>query len=486
MNSALHHLLASAVFGCALLGSGGAARGEILSRQTSPSDRDLVREIQERFQQEGVQSGTTRIQAKDGIVRVEGRIPTLLGRERSVELIQTIPGVRGIVNQLTVPAEPRPEADVRKDLEKVLENHLGQTHDNGGLDVTIYHGTAAMTGIVNTYHDYQLATRLAKSIPGVNSVCNELQIAYTTLPSDAQIAEDIRQRFFWDPRLWGRPIQVTVHNGRVTLAGALSNLKEKWQACSDAWTRGVLSVESTGITCADITPPDPAPTDDQLQRNILDTLAEDSRVGEQVRVLVQKSVATLTGTVETLAARCFAEEDALNTIGVRNVENFLRIHIPYPPADEEIQSTIWKTLDAHPELDSRFLQIEIAQGNAILLGKIKSQAEGRQCVNLISGIYGVIAIHSRLTLDPSFFLKSRHNSPPGEGSSPEERDLERVIYDRLQLSPYLQGLQIGVDWNDHVVTLSGSVHDISQYQIAERIALESGAKWVRNRLHIVH
>ena len=67
--------------------------------------------------------------------------------------------------------------------------------------------------------------------------------------SDAEISADIKNRMLYDPWVESTQVDVTVHDGVVTLTGTVPSLMEKRAAGDDAWdTSGVVDVHNDLIT----------------------------------------------------------------------------------------------------------------------------------------------------------------------------------------------------------------------------------------------
>ena len=74
-----------------------------------------------------------------------------------------------------------------------------------------------------------------------------------------------------------------------------------------------------------------ARSDEELRDDIRDHLIRDERVdASQIEVAVASGIAALHGEVATLAEKRVAGEDALDTAGVADVSNLLRVREPAP------------------------------------------------------------------------------------------------------------------------------------------------------------
>lgn len=118
--------------------------------------------------------------------------------------------------------------------------------------------------------------------------------------------------------------------------GVVNRIDTEPSSRSDDELRDVEAVDVAGLSVdgwrgADPQGAAPAPTDAEVRQAVADSLRYDPRLDScGVAVAVRDGAVTLSGLVRSEAARGAAEEDALNAVGVRTVDNRLRAGRPAP------------------------------------------------------------------------------------------------------------------------------------------------------------
>jgi osmotically-inducible protein OsmY len=115
-------------------------------------------------------------------------------------------------------------------------------------------------------------------------------------------------------------IKVNVDNGIVFLEGNVSFYREKLMAKTVAtWQQGVKGVENR----IDVMQPEKAKSDENLKEVLTHVLEDEFPVEDNVKFTVDDGTVTLNGTATTLWAKFNIEEEFLNVIGIRVVDNNL-------------------------------------------------------------------------------------------------------------------------------------------------------------------
>jgi osmotically-inducible protein OsmY len=218
--------------------------------------------------------------------------------------------------------ERRRSEDIRADVSSQLywDNRI----DESNINVDVTDGRVILTGTVPTYSDRWQAEDDAYSISGVRYVDNRLRVSPTTfpVPSDTEIASNIRNVLEWNPTIDSSRIDVSVSDGVVTLSGAVDSYWQKSRAGYIVANVGgvidvsnLLRVEPVGTE-----------TDEDVRKDIVTTLARNTFIdADRVDVQVDGGVVTLTGTVDDYFAYRTAEDIAKFTSGVIDVHNSLVI-----------------------------------------------------------------------------------------------------------------------------------------------------------------
>jgi len=168
----------------------------------------------------------------------------------------------------------------------------------------------------------------------------------------------------------------------------------RWIAVAAFTTLGVACSQSdAGITTA-----------------VKTKLAADSEVkASQVNVDTSKRVVTLTGTVDTQAAKNRAEQIASQTNGVVSVIDNLSVSeataagpTPAPTTggftDAMLTTSVKSKLLADSTVGGMAIDVDTANGVVTLTGKVKSQAERETAIRLAKETDGVKDVVDNLTI----------------------------------------------------------------------------------------
>jgi osmotically-inducible protein OsmY len=197
--------------------------------------------------------------------------------------------------------------------------------DASKTEVTVDNGRVTLTGEAPTYLGKSAATEDALSILGVTEVDNLMVVNYPatfTLPTDAEIKENILSKLVGSPDLDVLDLDVTVDNGVVTLKGTVDAYWKKiFLEDLVTFEAGVTFIENHVAV---------VPTDDVIDKviaeDIVTSLEERALVNaDDIDVSVSDGVVELTGSVPNWAALQTAANAALYTAGVKMLDNNLVI-----------------------------------------------------------------------------------------------------------------------------------------------------------------
>lgn len=211
------------------------------------------------------------------------------------------------------------------------------------IDVSTRNGTVTLRGHVDTEQERQQALQIASTTDGVRQVQDQLMVGDASQATNASdhgasaIATRIQARYFGDPQIRGRDINVAAANGVVTLSGRVESESEKQQAIAIARsTEGVRGVDARLIVQPSL-PSTPVATSGTL----VDSAHDDGRVTAEIQaryfvdelvkprridVDVRQGVATLRGEVASESERAQALRLARTTQGVERVEDSLTVN----------------------------------------------------------------------------------------------------------------------------------------------------------------
>ena len=210
------------------------------------------------------------------------------------------------------------------------------------LQIAVNGGIVTLQGAVDTQHERFEAARVAERTRGVRRVYNLLKVRPENRPGDRALAENIRAAFRRDAQLERPELRVTVANGKAWLGGRVDTVFEKNRAYQVASrVPGVMAIQNNievepwnadAMSIYSVTPLYMVDSftwsDSQTQADIENQMFWSPFVdADEVNVSVENGRATLTGTVESLAEKRAATENAYEG-GATAVENQLSIGDP--------------------------------------------------------------------------------------------------------------------------------------------------------------
>jgi osmotically-inducible protein OsmY len=114
------------------------------------------------------------VEVSNGFVKLEGQLDWQFQKERAKSLVQSIAGVRGVTDRITV--KPRIIAgDVKTKIRQAFQRSAEVDADR--IQVETGDGVVTLRGTVHSWVERADATRAAYSIPGVRVVENFTQVS---------------------------------------------------------------------------------------------------------------------------------------------------------------------------------------------------------------------------------------------------------------------------------------------------------------------
>ncbi len=442
----------------------------------------------------------------EGIVTLSGKADHLMARERAVKLAETIRGVRGVVNTITLEMPSRTDDELRKDVEAALLYDAAT--DSYELTPAVQDGVVTLSGTVQSYREEQLALHVAKGVTGVKEVKDNITLKPRIDRPDAEIAAHIKRAIAID--VWLDPNFITseVKDGVVTLTGAVGSTAQRTRAMMLASTSGAKSINVDGLKVEPW-----AKGRDQRERTILikgdpqikdavkDALLYDPRVNSfNPTVEVKNGVVTLTGTVDNLKAKRAAEQDAKNTVGVWRVKNLLKVRPAKPLADDKVAQNVKSALLRDPIVDSYKIDAKAKNGVVTLTGTVDSFFEKSEAEDVAARANGVTDVRNSLTVsypaypyyalgyDPywDYYPPYYYHRSPYASTWPYTSDAEMKddIEEQMVWSPWVDFDDIAVKVENGVATLTGAADSWLEYNKATENAYEGGARQVYNNIKV--
>lgn len=214
------------------------------------------------------------------------------------------------------------------------------------------------------------------------------------------------------------------------------------------------------------------PPDSALKYYVTRALWDDERVDEsQITVDVERGIVKLTGEVNTLAARNFAELQAKKINGVLGVINELYV-APTWRLDSDIAEAIERRISSSANIESQDISVTVTDGKALLHGSVASFSEREQAGVLAAETAGVTEVDNRL----SWEWKANR----------DDESIRQDIDAAYERDVFLRDRGIRVSVADGNVTLTGSVGNALEKDRAGQAARDvANVKNVDNKVRVV-
>jgi osmotically-inducible protein OsmY len=215
---------------------------------------------------------------------------------------------------------------------------------------------------------------------------------------DEKIKADIVKQLYWDSRVEGSKINITVKEGVVVLGGVASSFLERKAAFEDAWSvPGVLSVENLIQVAAPTGTPRRG--DREIKANVEGLLEWNSTLEDsKIEVSVDSSNVVLEGVVDGYWKKLYAEELAATTSGVVDVTNNLAVVPSKQVVDEAIAKDVTEALQRNAAVDADSVGVKVENGLVTLTGTVENW--GAKTAAFFAALYtrGVVHVDDRLAV----------------------------------------------------------------------------------------
>lgn len=215
---------------------------------------------------------------------------------------------------------------------------------------------------------------------------------------DETIKMRITQQLYWDSRVDGSKINVTVDGGAVDLSGVASSFLERKAAFDDAWgVPGVLSVDNR-IDVA-VASEVPIRGDSEIKANVEKILEWNPTLNaSQIKVSVKSSTVFLEGVVDGYWKKVYAEDLAATVSGVVKVTNNLAVVPSKRVVDESIAQDILDALERNSGVDAKSVGVKVENGLVTLTGTVENW--GAKTAAFFTALYtkGVVHVDDRLSV----------------------------------------------------------------------------------------
>jgi osmotically-inducible protein OsmY len=187
------------------------------------------------------------------------------------------------------------------------------------INVKVSGSAVALAGFVHTLAEKKSAEEAAKSVRGVISIANDIDVRPSTR-TDPEIARDLQRVLRSHFMIPETKITATVRGGIVTLEGTVEWNYQKTSAVDAAGTvRGVLGVCNLIAVKPRVSP---APVKDEIDAALRRSAKLDAK---SIYVSAHGSTVELSGGVHSFSEREGAERAAWAAPGIESVVNLIQV-----------------------------------------------------------------------------------------------------------------------------------------------------------------
>jgi osmotically-inducible protein OsmY len=193
----------------------------------------------------------------------------------------------------------------------------------------------------------------------------------------------------------------------------------------------------------------------------------DPRVdADAIGVTARDHAVTLTGFVDTYAAKLAAERAAKRVAGVRAVANDIEVRLKLARTDADIAADTARVLELHTSIPEG-VQAAVHNGHLTLTGEVDWLFQKKQAEEAVRHIGGLKAVLNHISVVP----KSG------------DRDLRRRIVRAMHENADVDARHVSVAISGGKATLTGSVRTWLQHDAVERAVADApGVTAIDNRL----
>jgi osmotically-inducible protein OsmY len=139
------------------------------------TDEDLARAVRHALDWNvAIPADTVRSSVSDGWVSLEGTVGSWRERMDAEGVVRYLPGVKGVINKITVTPPAVDAPHLRRAIETALERQAEREAKH--LRVQVEGGTVTISGTVRTWREKQAILGTLAHAPGVRSVTDQLTI----------------------------------------------------------------------------------------------------------------------------------------------------------------------------------------------------------------------------------------------------------------------------------------------------------------------
>jgi osmotically-inducible protein OsmY len=296
--------------------------------------------------------------------------------------------------------------------------------------------------------------------------------------TDRRIGNAVDDALMRDPATPADKIVVSATDGVIILSGTLDNILARDRAGAIAETvKGVRGIVNKIEVSA------PSRSDGAIEEDVRSALRRGSATESwEITPSVKNGIVSLAGTVDSWQERELAARVAKGIIGVRGIDNRLKVEYASVRSDVELEKEIEKALRWDTWVDDALIEVSVADGDVRLTGTVGSLAEKSRAKTtaLVSGVRSI----DSSGLEVKWWARDERLRK-GKYVERPEAEIEAAVRDTLRYDPRVRFSDVTVAVDRGVATLRGTVDHLDAKRAAGRDARNVVGVWaVKNQLKV--
>lgn len=212
--------------------------------------------------------------------------------------------------------------------------------------------------------------------------------------------------------------------------------------------------------------------------------------GDDIHMLYEHGVVTLTGTVSDESHKVLARETVANLPGVQQVEIRLKEHgqSPEQHSDAWLVSRVKSILWFHQNIDADAIEISARDGTVTLRGAAASAAQMKLICKYAQDVQGVRKVSNEIAVlaaTPKADRKPVASTPQAAGETIDDASITALVKTTLLYHHSTSSLDITVETKDGVVKLEGKARSWPEKYLITKLVIDvHGVKMVFNNMTV--
>jgi osmotically-inducible protein OsmY len=296
--------------------------------------------------------------------------------------------------------------------------------------------------------------------------------------TDHGITAAVERGLVFEKGVFPSRVDANTSEGIVTLSGAVSNLLAKERAVKIAESiRGVRAV----IDRIAVTPV--ARPDADIRKDILAALRQDPATESyRVSLSVDKSVATLSGTVGSYTEKQLAARTAKSVKGIKEIRNDLTINYSVKRTDLQIASDVKARLQWDIWINGELISSAVKDGKVTLTGTVGGALSKSRAFE-DAWVSGVMSVDdSSMQVKPSIHDGDQRQL---KYAMRADSEIKQAVQAALGLDPRVAAFSPDVNVESGIVILGGTVGNLKAKASAEQdVRNTAGVLGIENLLKV--